>query len=220
MKTTFIVSSMLAGAALCVNAATFYTISSVGSSNSVAFYQLSELIEGPGVGYDASAPHDQAAVGANGRAWVTNNPNGNGDYYAVAPAPVIVFDLGSDVLLTEISTWGYDTGNTNGAKDFSLRFATAAEGTGAFGTSITFNPTFEADFATTPRDSNVFGQSVTAQYVEMTITDNWRGFQGGTPGGDRVGLGEVAFAQVPEPSSALLAFSAASLMLLRRKRNA
>ena len=27
----------------------------------------------------------------------------------------------------------------------------------------------------------------------MTITDNWRGLQAGIPGGDRVGLGEVAF---------------------------
>jgi hypothetical protein len=33
---------------------------------------------------------------------------------------------------------------------------------------------------------------VLARYVEMTITDNWRDLQP-LPGGDRVGLGEVAF---------------------------
>lgn len=219
MKKTLLVTTLFAGAALSANAAIFYNISGV-TSNTVDFFPLAQLIAGSGAGYDASAPHDQAAGTADARTWVTNDPNGPGDYFGAAAAPVIIFDLGSDVLLTEISTWNYDTGNTNGAKDFSLRFATSSEGTGGFGTSITYNPSFEAAFDPTPRDSNVFGQSVTAQYVEMTITDNWGGFQGALAGGDRVGLGEVAFEQVPEPSSALLAFSAGSLMLLRRKRSA
>ncbi|MGI9244390.1 MAG: CotH kinase family protein, partial [Verrucomicrobiales bacterium] len=60
-------------------------------------------------------------------------------------------------------------------------------------TSISYSPEFEAAHAASDRDSHQFSQSVTARYVEMTISDNWRGFQGGTPGGDRVGLGEVAF---------------------------
>ncbi|MGB0993412.1 MAG: PEP-CTERM sorting domain-containing protein [Akkermansiaceae bacterium] len=53
----------------------------------------------------------------------------------------------------------------------------------------------------------------------MTILDNWGGFQP-VAGGDRVGLGEVAFEQVPEPSSSLLALSASAMLLLRRKRSA
>ena len=106
---------------------------------------------------------------------------------------MLILDLGTDRALSEISTWGYSDTNTNGAKDFSLRFATSSEGTGGFGNSISYNPSFEAAFPTASRDSNVFTQTVIARYVEMTITDNWRGFQGGTPGGDRVGLGEIAF---------------------------
>ena len=121
-------------------------------------------------------------------------------------------------MLTEISTWGYADTNTNGAKDITLRFATDAEGTGGFGTSITYNPTFEAGFNYGPRDSNPFSQAVTARYVEMTIPDNWQGFQGGTPGGDRVGLGEVAFEQIPEPSSALLGLLGLSFLMRRKRR--
>jgi hypothetical protein len=115
-----------------------------------------------------------------------------------------------------MSTWGYTTSNSNGARDFSLRFATAANGTGGFGTSIIYNPSFIADFSDITRDSNVFSQAVTARYVEMTITDNWQNFAA-VAGGDRVGLSEIAFAVVPEPSSALLG-GAAGLLLLRRRR--
>ncbi len=63
-----------------------------------------------------------------------------------------------------------------------------------------YSPVFTAGFDESARDSHPFTQAVTARYVEMTITDNWRGFQGGTPGGDRVGLGEIAFEDaIPPP---------------------
>ena len=201
-----------------VNAATFYPISGVSSSNSAEHFSLNNLIAGSGSGFDAADPHNAlngAGVGAT--RWVTNDPNGAGDYYGAAGAPVLIFDLGSDVSLSEISTWGYDVGNTNGAKDYSLRFATSADGTGGFGSSITYSPTFEAAFDDTTRDSEAFSQTVTARYVEMTITDNWRGFQGALAGGDRVGLGEVAFA-TPEPSSTALLGLGGLALILRRKK--
>jgi hypothetical protein len=61
-----------------------------------------------------------------------------------------------------------------------------------FGNSITFQPSFEASFSADDRDVDVFDEPVFARYVEMTITDNWQTFNP-APGGDRVGLGEVAF---------------------------
>jgi hypothetical protein len=186
-----ILLTAIAASAHCwsARAAEFHPIASVTTTNTVNFFVKENLIEGAGVGFDAAEPHNRTS----GLTWVTDAPNA--DYFVAKPAPILWFDLGADVVLSEISTWGYADTNTNGAKDFSLRFATSAEGTTGFGTSITYNPIFEATFATAPRDSNVFSQNVTARYVEMTITDNWRGFQGGTPGGDRVGLGEVAFAR-------------------------
>ena len=97
------------------------------------------------------------------------------------PGPRLVFDLGKDVALSEISLWGYDNGNSNGARVFSLRFATEADGTGGFGTSITLNPSFAMILDVTPRQSFRYTQ-VVARYVELTPTDNLRGVVG-VPGG-------------------------------------
>ena len=89
------------------------------------------------------------------------------------------------------------------------------------GTSISYNPIFTLTNDDTVRQSSAFSQAVSARYVEMTALDNFfvapgDGSGGETPGGDRVGLGEVAFA-VPEPSSlSLLAIGL--LAVLRRRR--
>ena len=56
---------------------------------------------------------------------------------------MITLDLGNDRELDEISVWGYAATNANGVKDFSLRFATNLDGPTGFGTSVTYNPTFE-----------------------------------------------------------------------------
>ncbi len=200
----------------------FYPISSVTSSTAADdFYAAAGLIQGAGVGFDANAPYDRISGGAEGL-WVTAACGFPCSYVENLGTPVLTFDLGSDVALTEISTWGYSDGNSNGVKDFSLRFATNAEGTGGFGTSISYNPTFSMAVSAIPRQSNAFSEEVTARYVEFTALSNYfvapgDGSGGELPGGDRVGLGEVAFSVVPEPSSAsLLLFGL--LPLLRRRR--
>lgn len=207
-------------------AATFYTPVSITSPNSTEYnnYRLTNLHQGPGVGYSAIEPHNAPVndsgnyIGGAGYNWVTIAPNPVEDYYNVFPAPILIIDLGEDLLLTEISIWNYATNNTNGAKDFSLRFATGAEGPDGFGTSIAYNPSFEAPFDPLVRSSHPFSQPVVARYVEMTITDNWAGFQGAMAGGDRVGLGEIAFAAVPEPSATAALLAAGSLLAARRTR--
>ena len=217
MKKTAFILSLLCGAASLASAATFYTPVSITATNSVAYFAVANLHQGPGVGYSATAPHD-ALVGTTGLTWVTDAPGGfPSDYLALRPAPILVIDLGSDLLLTEISTWGYTTSNANGVSAFSLRFATGAEGTGGFGTSLPNQGGFTAALSDVTRDSHPLSP-VTARYVEFTATDNY--FSGGgfgpPPGGDRVGLGEIAFA-VPEPSTALLG-GIALLGLARRRR--
>jgi hypothetical protein len=104
------------------------------------------------------------------------------------------------VLLTEINLWGYADTNSNGVSEFSLSFATSADGPDGYGTSVTYNPTFE-DVAveTAPRQQFPFEEAVTARYVRLTALDNHfvDPGDGSTPGslagGDRVGLGEIAF---------------------------
>jgi hypothetical protein len=144
----------------------FHPISSITSSTSgTDLYNVSNLVQGAGSGYSASEPHNSIGGGST-HTWVTTAPNGNGDYYANGvPDPVLIIDLGADHSLSEISTWGYANSNTNGGKNFTLRFATSSEGTGGFGASITYSPSFDAAFSAGSRDSNTFSQNVTARYV-------------------------------------------------------
>lgn len=181
----------------------FHPISGV-LTNTVNFYSELNLISGIGAGFESSWPH--LSIGRTGAAtWVTNAPNGGtADYFDNGQTPpVIILDLGANVTLGEINTWGYDDTNTNGGKNFTLRFATDQEGGSTalgdenFGSSITYVPSFEAASSALMRDDHPFDQLVSARYVEMTITDNWRGLIGASPGGDRVGLGEVAFPVFP-----------------------
>jgi hypothetical protein len=167
----------------------------ISSPNSTAFYPLDRLHQGPGVGFASEPPHD--ALPGAAQTWVTNQPNGSGDYYANGvPAPMLVIDLGADTRLTEISTWGYADGNANGVRTFNLRFATAAEGPNGFGASLPGQSGFTANASAVLRHSHPL-IPVTARYVEFTATDNYRGY--GNPGGDRVGLGEISFEDVTDP---------------------
>ena len=139
--------------------------------------------------------------------------------------PVVTFDLGGDVALNEISAWGYSAGNSNGVSEFTLSFATDAEGAG--NGSATAGPFTMAGSLEDGSNDDTTRQSfsfdaVTARYVDFTATDNFfvapgDGSGGTIAGGDRVGLGEVAFQVVPEPSSMtllLLGF----LAVIRRRR--
>ena len=186
--------------ALAVN---FHPISSITSSTSGSdLYPVGNLIQGAGSGYSASEPHNSIGGGSS-HTWVTNAPGA--DYYTTGlPDPVLLLDLGADRSLSEISTWGYASTNTDGGRDFTLRFATSADGPGGLATSITYSPSFIAAFSPTTRDSHAFSQTVTARYVEVVFTDNWKNLQGGTPGGDRVGLGEIAFEDSVPPIDPLL----------------
>ena len=83
------------------------------------------------------------------------------------------------------------------------------------GTQLTIaglDPTYVMTNDDTARQTYPFGESVAARYVEFTASDNFfsppgDGSAGETPGGDRVGLGEIAF-PVPEPASVFLAMIA------------
>jgi len=160
----------------------------------VEFYPVARLHQGPGVGFAVSPPHD----GFTGQTWVTDAPGGYpADYLNFRPAPILIIDLGQDRYLTEISTWGYTPSNDNGVKTFALRFATAAQGTAGFGATIPNQGPFNCAKSDITRDSHPL-TPVTARYVEFTCTDNY--FTGtGAAGGDRVGLGEIAFEYTPPP---------------------
>lgn len=195
-----------------VHAVAFIPIDSIQSSTAGSdLWPVSNLVQGPGVGFDANGPHDKILGGAAGN-WVTDEPGGfPSDYIAVAGMPVLTIDLGADVLLSEISVWGYSASNAHGVSEFSLRFATDAEGTAGFGNSIGFNPFFLTTNDDILRQSFAFGQTLSARYVEFTARDNFYvapgdGSGGFVSGGGRVGLGEIAFATstVSEPATLVM----------------
>ncbi|MGJ8695237.1 MAG: hypothetical protein ACSHYF_02905 [Verrucomicrobiaceae bacterium] len=193
-----------------LSAATFHPIASISSSTAPTPNAdpvgADRLIHGAGVGFDGAPPHN-AIHGASiwDSVWFTAACGFPCDYYDTLPTPVLTLDLGQDRDLNEISIWGFVQANANGGKRASLRFATQNDGAANMGTSITFNPAFSLNNDELLRQSFAFGQIITARFVEVTITDNFfqfpgDGSQGETPGGDRVGLGEIAFA-VPEISN-------------------
>jgi hypothetical protein len=199
MKPSAAILALFFGAIPFLPAAEFYTPAAVSSPNSVEFFPITNLIQGPDIGFESAPPHNAIA----GQTWVTNDPGGYpSNYIAVAGEPILIFDLGADTSLAEISVWGYADSNDNGVKDFKLRFATEAEGEAGFGTSIAYNPSFTALKDAVPRQSFFFDRAVTARYVELTCTSNYF-VEPGTSGGDRVGIGEVAFEKFispPEPN--------------------
>ena len=203
-------------------AASFYTPVSVTSSTAGSdLFPVINMIQGPGVGYDAAEPHNQLGpTGDSATRWVTAAPGGfPSDYIAIAGPVTLTFDLGADRSLSEVSYWGYTTSNANGVSSFNLSFATTADGLAGFGTSVTYNPTFNPVIDDLARQSFPFSQGVTARYVQMVATDNFYsgGGFGPPPGGDRVGAGELAFA-IPEPAMPLLGGIAGLALCCRRSK--
>ena len=195
------------------DAAEFFPITTASSSTAAGdLWTVDNLIQGSGIGFDAASPYTKLLDGETGN-WVTDAPGGfPSDYIEDTGKPILVFDLGENVALGEISLWGYAATNSNGLSEFSLRFATAAEGSGDFGASIAYNPIFAGiDSGEFPNEDNTsrfsfpFEEGVFARYVELTCEDNHfiapgTGAGGEIPGGDRVGLGEVAFSTLSAPS--------------------
>ena len=181
---------------------------------------IDKIIEGAGIGFEAAEPH--ARIGTT---FYTNAPGGfPSDYIASHDGPEFIwFDMGSDVALSEISYWGYSDTNANGLRQFRLSFATGAEaGTATLGdelysSSISLTPEFSAVQSMIPRQSFTFDE-VTARFVRLEAISTFFEQPGAGAGGDRLGIGEIAFAQpIPEASTGLLALISVGFLLRRRR---
>lgn len=215
--TLMAVSALSAGLA---PAAVLITPTGVANSSSVSeFFPLANIANDSGLSGVATFANYTTITHGNASgatAWTTTNPNGAGDYF-LAGSPgtpaVITLDLGATYEITDFVFWGYHFGSGNGneGREFSLEFST--DGGGSFGTPVTVsNPL--STYAVQNANTLSLGGTFAADTVRLTIEDNH--FGGTSPGGDRLGLGEVKFV-VPEPSSILLS-GLAALALLRRRR--
>jgi hypothetical protein len=181
-----------------------------------------------------------AAVDQN--SWVSSDPGGfPADWFeASGTIPRFVIDLGQEFEVEAVHLWPYagstganGTVQANSAKTLEFRFNTAAQGDANFlGAPVTVQidhgPVNEtAPGFILPQQAFAIGNQ-TAQFVEMLITDNWFVAPGDgstmdehghlARGGDRIGLGEVRFSAVPEPSTWALLATALTLFMVGRLR--
>ena len=122
--------------------------------------------------------------------WVTDQPGPIPSYYYdFEPPPVLTFDLGSLQELNAMVVWGFllNQGESNNeARSFTLEFST--DGGVIFGNALMLEHARTGG----AQETLQFGQTVLADTVRVTITDNHLGTAGAN-GGGRVGLGEVKF---------------------------
>jgi len=152
-------------------------------------------------------PVNQASDGSTSTRWVTDAPCGGApnDYLACQPTPILVFDLGKDVLLDGVTYFDYSgiPGNANGVSQFSVRFATEGDGPTGFGQSVFINPRFNVEhLGQTVPQARPLGTIIAARYVEMTCEDNFWTAAQTPPGGDRVGFADLQFNRVDAPYQA------------------
>ena len=114
-------------------------------------------------------------------------------------------EVGSVILWQYENNGGGATANVgNHSRTIEIRINTEAQGCVAFSdpaATVTLLPVTDSD-ADPDNDLGgvnsaqffAFDPLENGRYVQLSITDNYRGFQGITIGGDRVGLGEVRFA--------------------------
>jgi len=134
-----------------------------------------------------------------------------GDYFVNGgTVPVLTFNLGGTYNnINSIVIWNY-TLAVNSVTEFSLSFYSDAAATAQIGSALN-GLTLAVD--STNAQQVVFAGGVDfdgVQSARLTLTDN--------NGGNRVGLGEVRFSQVPEPSTVtLLGLSFCMVGLFRRR---
>ena len=138
-------------------------------------------------------------------------------------------DLGSDAAVTGVRFWNYQGSTQNGISQFTLEYATQAEGAGNYNQSLTAD-TFgnQADTNASPSPGGLTGDAPghgdidalldmpdkTFRYTRFTWDSNL--------GGNFVGMSEIQFEGtiVPEPSTLLLSLlGLTGLMAVWRRRN-
>jgi hypothetical protein len=166
----------------------------------------------------AASDGDVDPNGNNGQIY-TNDPGGYpSDYFANADPIVLDMNLGQTYFIDSIAFWNRGVFNNNSVSSFSAVFSTDSTfGNGDDSSTFTYTPAIGVDG--TQQDFALGTTLSNAQFVRITINDNYYDPGNAGAGGDRVNFTEFQFNVVPEPSSfMLLALTGiASLLLLRTR---
>lgn len=178
------------------------TPTSVTTNGVSEFFSATNLINNSGLSAAADATNytsiTHAAASAT-TAWTTNNPNGAGDYFLTTnpgTLPVFTFTLPEATNLNQMVAWGYHFGASNGneARKFLVEFS--EDGGTTYPNSVTVESPAGEFMIANPKTFD-FGGAYHANTVRVSMTDNHFGTGAG---GDRVGLGEIKFYSVSDPS--------------------
>lgn len=162
--------------------------------------------------------HAAVNFSAPGNAWATIDPGPAGGYFfdEGGVAPVFEMAITSDPAspyINSIIFWGYHFGGTNGnsVSRISLEFssdngATIFDSRNDISIPLTAEQAVRAMFAPVLGDTN---------FIRMTVTDN---HFGNAAGGDRVGIAELRFTAIPEPTSAVALLPILMALISNRRR--
>jgi hypothetical protein len=227
-RATWVVVWLASAAAANAEIISGTSITFTGTNPGSGFTSLDNplaLINGSGLSATPTDANVNSVTHANpivsggiGNAWATNAPNGGtGDFFATGGTPgTVIFEieLGDTYILDTFYSWSYDFDDTKPAAN-NIKTITLDYGVGNF-TDGTL-----AGLELTPPVNNLalsvsFGP-ITADRVQITVTDNWFDGNGTYGGGDRVGSGEFAFHAVPEPTTLLTGIAAGGFLIWRRR---
>ena len=155
-------------------------------------FRVGNLIDGSGLDPTISLKdiHQAKHADFSGGNAFTTHPRGR-DYFGSPPVgepPVMVFQLGDVLQLTDIVIWGYANGRFNGNEARSLTLEFSTDGGKSYSEPLALTRKLTGNAC----EVLSLGGKRSADFVRMTLTDNFAGTSG-VPGGDRVGLGEVRF---------------------------
>lgn len=185
------------------------------AGNTLGGYPLIALIDDSGFGGatpDASNYHTFSHAGGPGNTWVTATGVYPNNYFGTGQVdPQFILSLAEPTPLTDLVLWGYG-GNANEASRFTVEFSDDGGASYYASLDVGVGYLMGAAMATLSFDG-----AYLADAVRLTMTDNagHLGYGGAGPG-DRVGLGEIKFLAVPEPTT--LALTALGLIALIRRR--
>lgn len=147
----------------------------------------------------STVTHADVSFSAPGNAWTTTDPGGFPSSFFAATAATVVFEMTFDQTyeIKDLVSWGYHFGTLNGNDISEVEFE---YGVGNFANTTGL---ISVALAGAAGDAVVtdLGGTIVADQLRMTVTAN---HFGNATGGDRVGLAEIRFIAIPEPSSTLL----------------
>lgn len=175
----------------------------------------------PDINNWSTITHAAVSFDAPGNAWTTIDPGGPNSYFFESGGVPQVFEMtltpdAANPFINSVIFWGYHFGVTNGNTLSEINLEFSSDGGNSFfdsrnGVSIPLT----AEQAVRTMFAPVIGNT---NFIRMTVTDNHFASNPEGGGGDRVGIAELRFTAVPEPSSALVLCALGLMTTLRRRR--